>query len=224
MIKELRAWGEKYNKEGRYTPVGMAFHWVMAALILFQLGWGFWTDLMMPGGDKIRAYEIHSAVGLPILVLAVGRFLWRRLMYPGPINDADVEGWRSAVAHLTAVAFYVLFFTLPISGWVMWSSVASPGPLYLAGVLPWPQVPLHNFDTAARFAILDLAEDAHWYSILALLLLIPAHVGAALMHHFWWRHDVLTAMLPEVPDWEGHRGERTNNGRPRSLRQGTEAG
>ena len=224
MLKELREWGERYNREGRYTPVGIAFHWVMAALILFQIGWGFWTDLMMPGGDKIRAYEIHSAFGLPILILALGRFAWRSFMAPGPINDADVGGWRSKFAHLTALVFYVLFFTLPISGWVMWSSVASPGPLYVAGILPWPQLPLGGLDTAARFAILDLAEDVHWISIIALLVLLPAHVGAALVHHFWWRHDVLTAMLPEVPDWEGHPQERTRSGTGPRLRPGTEPG
>ena len=35
-----------------------------------------------------------------------------------------------------------------------------------------------------------------------LLVLIPAHVGAALKHHFWDRHDVLQGMLPQIPDWE----------------------
>lgn len=224
MLKELRAWGEKYNEQGRYTPVGITFHWVMAALILFQLGWGFWTDLMMPGGDKIRAYEIHSAFGLPILLLAVGRFAWRSFMAPGPVNDADVEGWKSKFAHLTAMVFYVLFFTLPLSGWVMWSSVASPGPLSLAGVVPWPHVPLEGLDAVTRMAILDIAEDVHWYSIILLLVLVPAHAGAALVHHFWWRHDVLSAMLPQIPDAEARPEERPHSATVRSLPQGTEAG
>lgn len=224
MIEALRRWAERYNQEGRYTPVGIAFHWIMALLILFQLGWGFWTDLMMPGGDKIRAYEIHAAVGLPILILALGRFAWRRLTAPGPINDADTEGWQSRLAHLTAIIFYVLFFTLPLSGWVMWSAVAPQGPLSLGGLIPWPQVPLDALDTATRFAILHIAEDVHWLSIIALLVLLPAHVGGALLHHFWWRHDVLTAMLPEVPDWEGRPEERPHVGTRQGLRPGSAGG
>ena len=38
----------------------------------------------------------------------------------------------------------------------------------------------------------------------ALALLVPMHVGAALKHHFWDRHDVLEGMLPEIPDGQGH--------------------
>ena len=80
MIERLRAWGNSYTQQGRYSPVGIAFHWIMAALVLFQIGWGFWTDWMMPGGDKVAAYQIHSAAGLPILLLAVGRIVWRMLI------------------------------------------------------------------------------------------------------------------------------------------------
>ena len=204
MIRRLRAWGNSYTKRGRYSPVGIAFHWIMAALILFQLGWGFWADWLMPGGDKVRAYEVHSAVGLPILLLFFFRAAWR-LLIDDPYNDADRLGWKTAVAHVTAYLFYLTFLTLPLSGWVMWSSVAPPGPLSLGGFVPWPQVPLDSLSDPARYRILDLAEDVHVASVILLLVLIPAHAGAALKHHFWDHHDVLQGMLPEVPDWEDER-------------------
>jgi cytochrome b561 len=204
MIEALRKWGNSYTRRGRYSPVGIAFHWIMAALVLFQIGWGFWTDWMMPGGDKVVAYQVHSAAGLPILVLAIGRILWRA-MITDPFNDADTQGFQTKIAHATAIVFYVTFFALPLSGWVMWSSIASPGPLFLAGVVPWPQVPLSELEPRTAFMILDLAEDVHTGSVILLLLLIPAHVGAALKHHFWDRHDVLWGMLPEIPDWEDDR-------------------
>lgn len=204
MIARLQAWGRSYTNRGRYTPVGIVFHWVMAGLILFQIGWGFWTDWMMPGGDKVHAYQIHSAAGLPILLLAIGRIVWRVLI-DDPYNDADTQGLQTKIAHGTAFLFYVTFFTLPLSGWVMWSSIAAPGPLYLGGVVPWPQIPVDELSMELQFIILDLAEDVHIGSIVLLLLLIPAHAGAALKHHFWDRHDVLRGMLPEVPDWEDDR-------------------
>ena len=203
MIEWLRTWGNSHTQRGRYSPIGIAFHWIMAALVLFQLGWGFWTDWMMPGGDKVYAYQVHSATGLAILPLAAGRMAWRAFV-TDPYNDADRQGIQTKIAHATALLFYATFFTLPLSGWVMWSSFAPPGPLYLGGVIPWPQVPLDGLEPMTRYAILDLAEDLHIASVIALLLLIPAHVGAALKHHFWDRHDVLRGMLPEIPDWEGH--------------------
>nr|WP_314444281.1 cytochrome b/b6 domain-containing protein [uncultured Sphingomonas sp.] len=223
MIEGLRAWGNSYTKRGRYSPVGIAFHWVMAALVLFQLGWGFWTDWMMPGGDKVFAYQVHSAAGLPILLLAVGRIAWR-ILVTDPYNDADRQGLQTKIAHVTAMLFYVTFFTLPLSGWVMWSSVASPGSLYLAGILPWPQVPLDGFEPATRYLILDLAEDVHIASVILLLLLVPAHVGAALKHHFWDRHDVLQGMLPEIPDWEGRPARMPNKQPAPGLPKESEAG
>ena len=223
MIERLRAWGNSFTRRGRYSPVGIAFHWIMAALVLFQIGWGFWTDWMMPGGNKIAAYQVHSAAGLAVLVLAIGRVLWRTLI-TDPYNDADTQGVQTKIAHGTALLFYATFFALPLSGWMMWSSVAPPGPLYLAGVMPWPQLPFSELEPETAFAVLDIAEDVHIASVILLLLLIPAHVGAALKHHFWDRHDVLRGMLPEVPDWEDDRpaGRRTPS--PRVIPKGSEAG
>ena len=223
MIERLRAWGNSYSSRGRYSPVGIAFHWIMAALILFQVGWGFWTDWMMPGGDKVAAYQVHSAAGLPILLLALGRIAWR-ILIKDPYNDADQQGVQTKIAHVTAMLFYVTFFTLPLSGWVMWSSLAAPGPLYLGGVLPWPQLPLQGLEPLTRYAVLDWAEDVHIASVIALLLLIPAHAGAALKHHFWDRHDVLRGMLPEVPDWQDDRATRTNRPPAPGFPKGSEAG
>ncbi len=120
----------------------------MAALILFQLAWGLWTDLMMPGGDKVFAYQVHSAAGLPLLLLAIGRIVWR-VMIDDPYNHADRQGVPTRIAHVTALLFYLTFFTLPLSGWVMWSAIAAE-PLYLGGFLPWPQVPLDGVDEVTR--------------------------------------------------------------------------
>ena len=131
MIERLRAWARPHTDAGRYSPVGVSFHWIMAALVLFQLGWGYWTSWMSVGGDKVFAFQVHSAVGLPILALALLRLCWR-LVVPGPVNDADEPGWPRHVAKATYTAFYACFFGLPLSGWAMWSSLAPPGPLTLS--------------------------------------------------------------------------------------------
>ena len=200
MIERLRAWARTYTDEGRYTPVGVAFHWIMAALVVFQLAWGVYASWRFAGGDKVFALQVHSAVGLPILVLAALRLVWRMLI-PGPVNDADtLDAWQIVLARVTVVVFYICFFGLPLSGWAMWSAEAEPGPLRLAGVVPWPRMPFDELPLETRWLILDLANDVHGILVIALLLLVPLHAGAALKHHFWERTDVLRAMLPEVPD------------------------
>lgn len=222
MIEALRAWARTHAEEGRYSPVGIAFHWVMAFLVLFQLGWGFYTALLGAGGEKLFAYQVHSAVGLPILVLAIGRLGWR-LLIPGPSNDADRQGLQTRVAHAIHYIFYLCFFGLPLSGWAMWSAYAAPGPLYLAGVIPWPQLPLDQLPLVTRWTIMSIAEDVHTLLVWVLVITVPLHVAAALKHHFWDRHDVLRGMLPEIPDEEDPQGAHRHKPRdPRS--QPTSAG
>ena len=223
MLERLRAWARTHTDQNRYSPVGQAFHWVMAALVIFQLGWGIYTDWLVPGGDKLFAYQVHSAAGLPILILVVLRAAWR-LLIPGPVNDADRLGWQSIAAHVTHYLFYLAFLGLPLSGWVMWSALEPPGPLYLGGILPWPQLPLETLAITTRFIVLDLAEDVHHLLVILLFVLIPAHVGAALKHHFWDRHDVLRGMLPEIPDRQAPRAARKRKPRAPRLPRGSEAG
>ena len=199
MIDGLRRWARRYTDAGRYSPVGVAFHWVMAALVVFQLGWGTWASWQFAGGDKVRALQVHGAVGLVILVLALLRVVWRGLV-PGPQNAADTLGWQTTLARAVQLVFYVCFFGLPLSGWAMWSAEAPPAPLALGGVLPWPRLPLDGLSLEARWQVLDVATSVHGILVIALLLLVPLHTAAALKHHFWNRDEVLQGMLPEVPD------------------------
>jgi cytochrome b561 len=213
MIESLRAWARRYGDRGRYTPVGVAFHWVMAGLVIFQLGWGWYSGFLPAGGHKLLAYRIHGDVGLLILVLAVLRMAWR-VAIPGPYNDADRQGWQTRAAYLTHYLFYLCFFGLPLSGWAMWSALGDNAPLAAGGVIPWPMLPFDALPTAIQWAIMDHAEDVHHVLILLLSALVPLHVAAALKHHFWDRHDVLRGMLPEVPDEAPFRPERRRASTP----------
>ena len=199
LSKHLRDWSRSYRDRGKYTPVGVTFHWVMAGLVMFQLGSGWWMQRYLVGPDKLDAYQAHSSIGLTILLFGALR-LWWRLIVPGPINDADKGGWRSNVAHLIHAVFYMMFVLLPLSGWALWSAIQPTEPLYLAGLVPIPEMPFHDLSPTWQFWILDVAEDIHVTSVIVLAVFIPAHALAAIKHHFWDQDDVFEGMLPEVPD------------------------
>lgn len=201
MISRLRAWARRYTDEGRYAPVDQIFHWGMAALVIFQLGWGWYVGRMAVGGDKWQGYQVHADIGLVILLLAMLRIVWRAIV-PETINAADRQGWQTTVAHITHILFYICFFLLPVSGWMMWSALGDGRPLYAGGILPWPQLPFDTLPRAVQWWILGHAETVHHYLVILLALLVPVHAGAALKHHFWNRNEVLEAMLPEIPDDE----------------------
>ncbi|WP_374471654.1 cytochrome b [Phenylobacterium sp.] len=218
ILEAVRRWARGHTRRKRYSPVGVAFHWTVAGLILFQLWWGWRTGRLPVGYDKLEAYEVHSQVGLLIFVLTLLRMAWR-LMIPGPVNDADKPGWQSQAAHLTHLALYACLLGLPLSGWAMLSATAREQELSVAGVAPWPQLPLDALPEAQRWLIEAWAEQMHFGFIILLLALIPLHVGATAKHEFVDRDDVLRGMLPGI-----RRLERALAAAPRRIRQGFDAG
>jgi cytochrome b561 len=206
MIRDLREWAKGYHEEGAYTPVGVAFHWIMAAVVVYQLYTGWTMHRQLVGADRIAAYQHHSEVGLALLLLGVLRLFWR-MMVPSPANEARKKGgWRMKIASATHILFYVLFVILPVSGWAMWSAIYPAEPLSLAGLVPLPAMPFHHLSPEWQFTILERTKEVHAIAVIALSVLVPLHVGAALKHHFWEQNDVLEGMLPEVPDSQWHPG------------------
>ena len=193
----LRAWASWYTERGRFSPVGVALHWTMAALIFVQLGLGWVMSYMAVGGDKIAAYVLHGTIGVAIFLIAIFRLVWR-IMIPDPFNDADTMGWKTKFAYLVEHLFYVCFLLLPITGWIMWSAVPAPGRIDV--LFGWPQLPLDDVAVGIRWWLMEFASDFHLALVIILMLMIPLHVGAALKHHFWDHNDVVEGMLPQIPD------------------------
>lgn len=204
-VQQWQEWSKSYRDRGKYTPVGVTFHWVMAALVIYQLYSGWAMQRYLVGAEKLDAYQLHSEIGLMILLLGALRLLWR-LIVPGPINDADTQGWKSTVAHAIHAVFYTLFVVMPLSGWAMWSAIQPARALHLAGLVPVPAMPFHSLSPDWQRWVLHFAEDVHVTAAIILTVLVPGHAVLAIKHHFWDRDDVLEGMLPEIPDSEWHPG------------------
>jgi cytochrome b561 len=198
LIGNVLEWAAGHHDEGRYSPVAIVFHWTMAALVSFQLFWGWWMGQLPVGGDKVAAHSLHYAIGVLMLVLAIGRGSWR-LLAPGPINDADKPGWESNTATVTHYIFYTCLFGLPLTGWAIVSATEREQDLTLLGLTSWPLLPFQDLDNVTRWRIEAVTEWMHWGLVITLLLLIPLHIGAALKHQIIDRDDVLHGMLPVVP-------------------------
>lgn len=198
LILNIFEWAAGHRDEGRYSPVGIVFHWTMALLVVFQLAWGWWMGRMPVGGDKVAAYEMHFFIGVLMLVLALARLGWRTFA-PDLINDADKPGWESTAAHVTHYVFYTCLIGLPLSGWAMVSATARDEQLTFLGLFDWPLMPMQTLSNPMLWWIESAAEWMHWGLIVSLILLFPIHAGAALKHQIIDRDDVLHAMAPVVP-------------------------
>ncbi|MDO9473961.1 MAG: cytochrome b [Caulobacter sp.] len=198
LVVRVLEWAAGHADEGRFSPVAIAFHWTMAALVLFQLGWGWWMGRLPVGGDKVAAYELHFLIGILMLLLVAGRAGWR-LLAPEVINDADKPGWESTAARITHYVFYTCLFGLPLSGWAMVSATAREQELTVLGLITWPLLPFQTLSNPGLWQVEAIAEWLHWGLVVSLLLMIPLHIVGALKHQFIDRDDVFHGMLPIVP-------------------------
>ncbi|WP_288251625.1 cytochrome b/b6 domain-containing protein [uncultured Hydrogenophaga sp.] len=202
-------WAEGHHRRGLYTPIGVAFHWVMAALVIFQLGYGWYLGWQPVGGDKYLGYQTHTEVGLTIMVLGTLRFLWRSQI--GAPENVDENSFAGRASRALQVWFYFSFFALPISGWVMWSTLPSDLPLSIAGVVPFPRLPFDQLSQELQFTLMQGAAQAHVWIVWITALAIPGHAGAAVLHYLVKRDRVLQSMLDlNGPDEPGVAGAATD--------------
>jgi len=182
------------NSATSWGWVARLIHWIMAALILFQLGFGIWMVNFVP--DLIRQFQLtqtHKSWGVVIFTLALLRIGWRLANRTAPALPPQTPGWQHRAASISHGALYVLMLILPLSGWVM--SAASPVQDLLNienmvfGILALPDPWKPGVE-----AIADAANAVHVAAAIGLVLILAVHAGAALKHHFLDRDDVLMRM------------------------------
>ena len=189
----LVEWAEGYNRRGLYSPIGVAFHWVMAALVVYQLAYGWYLHALPVGGDKYVGYQRHAEIGLAIMLLGTLRFFWSSQIR-GPVT-VDEKSFAGRASRLLQTWFYVSFFALPISGWVMWSTLPGDLRLSVAGLIPFPNLPFDQLSEGLQHTLMQGAARVHFWVVWITTLAIPGHAGAAVLHHLVQRDRVLTSML-----------------------------
>jgi cytochrome b561 len=173
----------------RYGPVAISLHWIVAALILFNLAFGLYLVGLPLSPQKLRYFSYHKWIGVTVLLLCTARLLWR-LSHPAPALPATMPTWERRAAHVSHALLYVLFFAAPLSGW-LFSSANGFQTVYL-GVVPIPDLLGKNKEVA------DVLKIAHHWINYTLAAVIAVHAAAALKHHFIDRDDVLVRMLPRL--------------------------
>lgn len=169
-------------------------HWLMAALILFQIGLGLWMVWLV--GDVVRQfslYQTHKSWGFVIFSLALIRVVWR-LTHPAPELPARMGRLEAALARGVHLALYLLMLLVPLTGWLTASASTLQDRFGLRnmvfGLFELPD-PFRPSTEALELAFRGLHAGA--VSLLALLVL--GHAGAALRHHFLRRDTVLRRMV-----------------------------
>jgi cytochrome b561/polyisoprenoid-binding protein YceI len=169
----------------RYSSAAIILHWLLAALLLFQITLG-WRLEELTGLPQFAAYQLHKTIGITILLLSVARLAIRILVpRPRPVNTSML---LAAVAGGVHALFYVVMILGPITGWIIVSTASIKVPTLFFGVIPWPHLPLGaGWNGPAE----EIHELLGWLTV----VLVVLHVGGALRHHMM-RKDILGRMVP----------------------------
>jgi cytochrome b561 len=171
----------------RYTPTAIALHWIVGLLIIGNLCFGLYLVGLPLSPQKLRNFSYHKWIGVTILLLAAVRLAWR-MRHPPPPLPASMPAWEQRAANVSHTLLYVLFFSAPLSGWLM-SSALGFQTVYF-GVVPIPDLLGKNKELGEALKVVHRTIN---YTMAALIVV---HIAAAWKHHLHDRDDVMTRMLP----------------------------
>lgn len=169
-------------------------HWLMAGLILFQLGIGFrMVNLVSDVALKFGLYQTHKSWGFVIFCLALVRIGWR-LVQPAPLPPPGTPRGAVAMARAAHIALYVLMIVLPLSGWLTASASPLQDTYGLKNlVFTWFELP--DPIRPGSEALEDRLATVHAWAAFGLAVILLGHVAAAFWHHLRRRDGVLRRMV-----------------------------
>ena len=205
----------------RYNAVAMSLHWLIALLILGNIGLAWWfnglplvpegpdptpgaltahwtTHGLFPTAARSGIVQLHKSIGITVLILSLARLAWR-FAKPPPALPASVTRWERLAAGAVYVLFYGIMIGMPLSGWAMVSAskLIHVYPIRLFGVVPWPAIaPLTHLPPDQMHQAHETFGQVHEYLAYLAYALVLLHVAAALRHLLWLRDGVMGRMVP----------------------------
>ncbi len=169
-----------------YGIIAKTFHWLMALLIITLLAVGFIMADMENSPDRFKLIGLHKEIGIIVLGLVVLRLGWK-ILDVSPLLP-DIGRLAQFGAKAVHSMLYALMFAMPLTGWLMSSAAGFPISMFGWFVMPNLIDPDKEFGKYMR--------ELHGVFAWTLIGLIVLHLGAALIHHFYYRDNILRRMLP----------------------------
>lgn len=100
----------------RYSTGAIIFHWLIALSVI--VNWRIAESAEhLKDAERAEVMANHFALGMVILVLTIGRIIWRLTHTPPPLPDS-LKPWEKLLAKGTHAIFYILLIGLPLGGWI----------------------------------------------------------------------------------------------------------
>jgi cytochrome b561 len=189
-------------KQPNYGTTAKVFHWLVVALLIVQFPLGWFMPHIHRGMQHGDAMTFHISFGITILAIIVLRFFWRITHPVAPASS--LPAWQQLISEAVHWLLYALVFATTMTGWIFASERGWSVSLFFA--TPLPMLPIEGSPLARSIG--------NWHGTMewSLLLVIGAHVAAAMAHTFIFRDRIMQRMLPE-----GAMDVRGNQTRPEMV-------
>ena len=183
---------------GAHRPLTQLLHWGTALVVAFTAATIIIRAYLGDSGNRRMLLQLHQELGLVVLALTLVRLGWRAFRATDTVHG-KLSAMVRVASVITHTTLYLTLLALTILGWLT-SNASGHSPGVFGVGLP----ALIGRDR-------DLGDELQeWHGNLAelLLVLVVAHIAAALWHHFWRRDGVLRSMTSFLA-----RGRRRPGGR-----------
>lgn len=170
------------STQSRYGSVALTIHWLSAILIVIALATGFRTASTVDPAAKAQLLTIHVPIAILVALLTVARLLWWLFMDQKPDPVAGAPNWQQSSAKVVHWLFYVVILGMAASGAGMF--ILSDAGAIVFGNETSPLPEFENYKP----------RIPHGIGARFMVLLLVAHIGAALYHHFIKRDGLLARM------------------------------
>lgn len=171
----------------KYGSVRKLLHWLVALLVVVQIGLGATIAFAPPADQALaaRLFNAHDGIGATILALMLLRLLLR-LLLGVPVLPRGVPRFAEWLAHLNHRLLYLLLIVQPVIGYL--NNGANGYPWSIFGYYDVPAI-------IAKDAVLaGYLKTAHLGVGTALVALILLHLLGAFYHGVIRRDGVVQRM------------------------------
>ena len=156
----------------RYGVPAIVLHWLLAALIVFLagLGWYMMTIEEEPQGPWY--FDLHRSIGLVVAALVILRVLWRVFHKPAPLPP-NLPEWQVRLASITQWLLYACMIVMPVTGFL--------GSMYSRAGVRFFGLPLPAWSAPNR-PVSHLFFNIHSSAVWVLVALVALHALGGLKH------------------------------------------
>ena len=171
------------NNLTEYGFISKIFHWLSAAVLVFQIPLGFYLVDMDFSEKRLTIESIHVTLGLAIFYLTIFRLIYKTFN-PTPALQNSIFPGQKIIAKLNHIFLYVAILTITISGALK--------KLYNGEEL---DLFFFNFEIKDNFELAEIFYEIHIISNYTLIILITLHIFAVITHKVLFKENLLKRIL-----------------------------